>query len=377
MEDSSPYFDFELPTKFKFGPGKRSEIVSEIDRFGFKKVGVFTSPEVHDHGLLDDILTKLREKSFALKIFTDVPRNPHLSTVKKGYDHFKEYGPDCLIGLGGGSVIDTTKAVSLCLANGIDDVTGLVDDAERIAPSVPYFALPTTSGTGSEVDYWAVISDPDSNRKISIGTPEMSPFAAIVDPELTTTLPPKLTFFTGIDALSHSLEAFFSTGRNELTDTLAQKSIEKVFQSLETAVKEGKNLEARGDMALASTLGGAAMQHAGLGLVHAMSHQVSGFYDTSHGLANALLLPEVVDFNNKAVPGRLELLEERIGLDIFAGLEELYGVIDLSENQVEVKKEHLPEMAQRAANNVNAKTNPRPAGVEEIQELYGEAFTVV
>lgn len=376
MKNQSTYFDFVLPTKLKFGPGKRDEIVREIKSLGFRRVGLVTTEDIKDLGLLDTVVEGLKRTEKSLEIFSDITSNPHVESVRNGYEFFRKFDPDCLIGLGGGSVIDTTKAISLCLSNQNSDIVSLTEENEVVEPSIPYFAVPTTSGTGSEVDYWAVISDPATNRKLSIGAPEMSPLTAVVDPELTLTLPPELTFYTGLDALSHSLEAYFSTGANEITDVLALKSIEKVFESLATAVQQGKNLPARGDMALASTLGGAAMQHAGLGLVHAMSHQVSGFYDTNHGLANALLIPRVIEFNREAISDKRTSLEETIGADLIESLQELLGIYELEKSQVTVQKEDIPKMAKRAAKNVNAETNPRPAGTNEVERLYRKSFTV-
>lgn len=376
MNSKGEYLDFVLPTKVKFGPGKREEVPKEIDSLGFQNIGLVTTEEIEELGLHEEINSKLKANEKRIEVFSDVPSNPHLSTVKRGYQFLKKIDVDALVGLGGGSVIDTTKAIGLCLANNEDDIIHLNEQSKGIKPSLPFFALPTTSGTGSEVDYWAVLSDPESNRKLSIGTPKMAPLTAIVDPELTVTLPPELTYFTGMDAFSHALEAFFSSESNKLSDVLALKAIELVFESLDKAVSEGDNLQARGDMALASTLGGAAMQHVGLGLIHAMSHQVSGFYDTSHGLANALLLPNVLEFNTENVPGKVRMLEERINARIQNKIDELLDIYDLSDYRVSIKEKHLPELVKRAINNVNAETNPRPASRSEVRDLYEASFIV-
>jgi len=375
MQARDDYFDFVLPTKVLFGPGKREELFREAESLGYERIGVVTSKEIVQLDYFEEIQDELKRRGKTVKLFPDVTSNPHLSTVSEGYGEFQGYDLDCLVGLGGGSAIDTTKAISLCLANGESDITKL-NQANRVEPSLPFFALPTTSGTGSEVDYWAVISSPETNEKLSIGVPEMAPLTAIVDPELTLTLPPELTYFTGIDAFSHALEAFFSSASNKLSDTLALQAMELIFESLETAVEEGNNLSARGDMALASTLGGAAMQHVGLGLIHAMSHQVSGFYDTNHGLANALLLPNVLEFNRAEVPGKVNTLEERLGGELPKKINQLFEIIDPSEYRVSIKKADLPELVTRALRNVNAETNPRSAGRGEVRRLFETSFPV-
>ena len=376
MNDDRGYFDFVVPTKVKFGPGMRSEIAREIESRDFRSIGIVATKEIVELGLLDDIEAELKEIGRRVEIFAGVTGNPHLSTVSDCYRRFAKFSPDCLVGFGGGSAIDVTKAAALCLANDETDLVNL-NDREEVEPAAPYFAVPTTSGTGSEVDYWAVISDPETKSKLSIGRPEMSPLTAVIDPELTLTLPPELTYYTGLDAFSHALEAYFSSESNELSDVLARKSMELVFESLETAVNRGEDLSARGDMALASSLGGAAMQHVGLGLIHAMSHQVSGFYDTNHGLANSLLMLPVLEFNEKTVPDKVKDLENYLGGGLTDKVEELFEIRDISKDRVRIKEDDLSEMVERAATNVNAETNPRPADRDEIERLYRESFTVV
>ena len=375
METEGSYFDFVLPTKVKFGPGKRKELKSEVKSRGFKSIGIVTNEIIRDLGLLEGVEKNLQEDR-EVHVLTGVESNPHISTVSRGYNEFDGKNIDCLVGIGGGSVIDTTKAISLCLANGEEDIVQLDQTSERIEPSLPFFALPTTSGTGSEVDYWAVISKPETNEKLSIGCPEMAPLTAIVDPELTVTLPAELTFSTGIDAFSHALEAFLSAESNDLSDTLALKAMDLVFESLESAINNGRDLGARGDMSLASTLGGAAMQHVGLGLVHAMSHQISGFYDANHGLTNAKLLQPVLEFNREAVPDKLSVLEEKFDNRFTEKMENLLNLYDYSNFPLELKGNDLPELVERAVRNVNAETNPRPADRGEVRRIYETSFDI-
>jgi len=376
MNQNKSYFDFVLPTKVVFGPGLRHKVVEEIISRAFKRVGIVTTAEILDLGLTEGLTEKLKENEREIEFFSDVTSNPHLSTISAGYEALKDFEPDCLIGFGGGSAIDATKAISLCLANQEEDVVKLDRKDERPEPCVPYFAVPTTSGTGSEVDYWAVLSDPGTKRKLSIGSPEMAPLTAVIDPELTRSLPPELTFFTGVDAFSHALEAYFSSESNELSDLISVKAMKLVFRSLETAVEDGSDVSARGDLALASTLAGAAMQHVGLGLIHAMSHQVSGFYDTNHGLANARLTLPVLDYNRIEVPGKFEELEDKLEGSLREKIEGTFEIRDLSDYSVKVNEEDLPEMVDRAISNVNAETNPRDPSREDIEGLYKESFIV-
>ncbi len=376
MNQKEDYFDFILPTKVKFGPGLRNQVVEEIVSRDYQRVGVVTTEDILELGLLEGIAEELKSKGRMIEVFSNVTSNPHLSTISEGYEAFQGFQPDCMIGLGGGSAIDATKAIGLCLANEEADIVRLDQRDERPKPCVPFFAIPTTSGTGSEVDYWAVFSDSGSNRKLSIGSPEMAPLTAVIDPELTLTLPPELTFFTGIDAFTHALEAFFSSTSNELSDTLSIKAMELVFRSLETAVENGDDLSARGDLSLASALGGAAMQHVGLGLIHAMSHQVSGFYDTNHGLANARLTLPVLNFNQAEVPERFEKLKRQLGGNLRDKIDRTFEILDLSQYRVTISEEDLDEMVDRAIKNVNAETNPRQPVRSEVEKLYRESFII-
>jgi alcohol dehydrogenase len=263
------------------------------------------------------------------------------------------------------------------LGNDTQYVFSLVGTKElRSGP--PVFCLPTTSGTGSEVSYWAVITDRGTHEKLSLGDPAFSPALAIVDPELTLTLPPRLTLWTGLDALTHAVEAFLSTLASPLSDLLSREAISVCVRSLGHAVEQGDDLKARGDMALASLLAGAAMQHVGLGLVHAISHQVSGFYDTQHGLANALLLPHVLEFNTPECLEKRKVLDGLTESGNFLGwLKDLYEKHGLEAEAVEIKEKDIPIMAERAKDNVNAFTNPRRAEVQDIMELQRRSFKVI
>jgi alcohol dehydrogenase len=372
------YFDFILPTKVTFGPGKIEELPMEIKRNGYKKIAIVTNVADEMSGVLEKLASAITNLGTDVKYFTEVISNPHLETVAKGVYKLEDFSPDCLIGIGGGSALDCAKAIGLCLAHGTENIKDLMDAAKVKQVSIPTIAVPTTAGTGSEVDYWAVISDRKNKEKISIGYPEMSPHMALVDPQLTATLPPELTLWTGIDALTHGIEAYSSSLSNRLSDLLSMEAISLVSDSLGKAMEDGNDLRARGDMSLASLLAGAAMQHVGLGLIHAMSHQVSGFYNTPHGLANAKLLYNVFSFNCPAIPdhkkSRLDSLYADSFLSHLRNIEKRYGIAD---EPVKIREVDIDAMARRAVENVNAKTNPRRGPLDDIVRLYRESFTVV
>lgn len=372
----SDYFDFILPTSVVFGPGKVEVLPAELSRSGFGRAAIVTDKGIEGAGILDEPVTSLRQGGVELRVFTKVRANPHVESVKECLRFLRDYRPDCIIAIGGGSSLDTAKVAGVCYANELNDVERVQQEKE-LKRSLPVIAGPTTAGTGSEVNYWAVIAA--GNEKLSIGNPAMSPYMAIIDPELTLTLPPKLTLWTGLDALTHAIEAYLSLSSNRLSDMLCLEAISLILESLEQAVEEGRNLQARGDMALASLLAGAAMQHVGLGLVHAMSHQVSGFYDTQHGIANAILLPHVLEFNTPECRDRIQALDNLAeDKKSFMGwLEEVYQKYDLNEEAVKIKEEDISTMAERARDNVNARTSPRKAEIADIVGIYKQSFKVI
>jgi len=370
--------DFTLPSKVTFGSGKLVELRGEISRCGFKRVALITSKDLVELKLAEKAVVATEQGGARTLIFSRVASNPTTKLVAEGVKELGPFDPDCLVGFGGGSAIDLAKGVGICLSHNCGDIRAFQSNQNIRTRSVPVICIPTTSGTGSEINYWAVISDPRTNEKLSIGDPRMAPHMAIVDPELTLTLPRKMTLWTGLDALTHALEAYVSILSNRLSDLLALESIKLVFESLDRAVNHGEDLAAREQMALASLLAGAAMQHVGLGLIHAMSHQVSGFYDTPHGLTNAKLLASVFAFNLSEIPqekrASLDSLSEMPFQNVLTEIYQRYGIAD---EVITVRESDLEIMSNRAATNINAKSNPRHPEPSEIESLYRSTFTVV
>lgn len=369
--------DFTLPTKVVFGSGKLVELREEISRCGFKRVALITSKDLVELKLAEEAVGATEQGGSKALVFSEVKSNPTTALVTKGVKVLEPFAPDCLVGLGGGSAIDLAKGIGICLSHNCDDIRALQSGQRIRTRSIPVICIPTTSGTGSEVNYWAVISDPRTHEKLSIGHPMMAPHMAIVDPELTLSLPRKMTLWSGLDAFTHALEAYLSTLANRLSDLLALEAIKLVLENLDRAVNYGDNLDAREHMALASLLAGTAMQHVGLGLIHAMSHQVSGLYDTPHGLTNAKLLAPVLTFNLPSVPkvkrDKLDSLREKPFGEVIMGINRRYNLAD---EVITVRTNDLDVMSKRAVNNVNAKTNPRESNTEEVRALYHQAFIV-
>jgi alcohol dehydrogenase len=368
---------FVLPTKVTFGSGSLVALGEQVTCSGFKRIAFITTKQLIDLNLTEKAAEITHRNGAQTFVYGKAKDNPTIELVANTVKELESFGPDCLIGFGGGSAIDLAKAVGICLGNSTCDVRVLQQKANINNSSIPVICIPTTSGTGSEVNYWAVISDSCTKEKISIGDPRMAPHMAIVDPELTLTLPPQISLWTGLDALTHALEAYVSVLSSRLSDLLALEALKLNFENLDQVFEHGDDLEAREGMAMASLLAGAAMQQVGLGLVHAMSHQISGFYNTPHGLVNAKLLGSVYDFNlPKIGKEKCSILDSLIGKPFRQVLTDISNKYSLANRLIILRESDLRIMSQRAATNVNAKTNPRDASVEEIESLYRLAFTV-
>jgi len=371
------HVEFTLPTKVTFGSGKLDELGEEIARCGFKRVAVITTKDLLELRLAEKAVVAAEQGGARTLVFSEGKSNPTTRLVTEGVKELGPCDPDCLVGFGGGSALDLAKSIGICLSHGREDVKAFQDSQNVRTASVPVICIPTTAGTGSEVNFWAVVCDSVTKEKFSIGHPAMAPHMAIVDPQLTLSLPKKITLWTGLDAFSHALEAYVSTLSNCVSDLLALEAIKLILDSLDRAMSYGDDLAAREYMSLASLLAGAAMQQVGLGLIHAMSHQVSGFYDTPHGLANAKLLAPVLAFNLPKIGqekcGKLDSLSTKPFQEILADINRRYSV---SDEPITVRESDLGTMSKRAVRNVNVMSNPREASVEEIQALYRRAFIV-
>jgi alcohol dehydrogenase class IV len=290
-------FRYYLPTKIIFGEPAVEAITAELTALSAGKVLLVSDPGLADLGVVQTLTTALETVGYTVSPFTHVSSNPTTIEVSAGLEQAQQANAEALIGLGGGSAIDVAKSIAMLLANG-----GTYADyqwgGKRITkPSTPLLAIPTTAGTGSEVSKVAVIVDPDNPFKKGVLSPLMFPYAAILDPELTRSMPPWLTAATGMDAFIHALEAFTGKRANSYTDHLALAALKTIWHRLPEVTANGQDMNARREMLLASLWAGTAMDHAGLGLIHSLSGPLTGHLHLHHGLANALLLPYVMAFN--------------------------------------------------------------------------------
>lgn len=372
-----------------FGPGAREVLPKEIFRLGLHKAFVTTDKELIKFGVADKVLTVLKTAGIPYEVFSEIKPNPTVTNVKVGVKAFAESGADFILAIGGGSSIDTAKAIGIITNNPeFSDVVSLEGVADTKNKSVPVIALPTTAGTAAEVTINYVITDEVNEKKMVCVDPNDIPAIAIVDAELMYTLPKSLTASTGLDALTHAIEGLITKGAWEMSDMFEIKAIEMITRYLETAVNEPSNAEARNGMAVAQYIAGMAFSNVGLGVVHGMAHPLGAIFDIPHGVANALLLPTVMEFNapaaldkyvdiakamNVYMPGMTKEEAACAAVDAVKSLAIRVGIPQhLSE--LGIKEEDLERLSEAASTDVCTPGNPREVTKEIILELYKKAL---
>lgn len=295
------------------GPHASARLGQALAGFGHRRILIVTDAQIVKLGLLKGLTAALREAGTQFVVFDAVTADAPIPVVEKGIAFFQRRGCDAIVAFGGGSPMDAAKVIAYAVANR-KPPRKLVGYFKGLRAPVPVYAVPTTAGTGSEVTVAAVISDPDAGQKLVIADSRLVPLMAALDPSLMTGLPPAVTAATGMDALTHAVEAFIGQWATDYTDRMALAAVGLVFANLRTAHKEGRNLEARERMALAATYAGLAFTRANVGYVHAIAHQLGGRYHVPHGLANAILLPHVLRFLAPAVTKRLARLAVAAGV---------------------------------------------------------------
>jgi len=381
-------FSFQLPTRIEFGNGVSSTIGEEVRRLGGSRALIVTDPGVEAAGLVDPVAACLTKAGVHTVLFDAVAPNPRDTCVQQGAELVASEGCDVLVAVGGGSPMDTAKAIGVVATHG-----GRIQDFEGLGlvqkPITPLVAIPTTSGTGSEVTFWAVITDTERSFKMSVGSPLCAATVALVDPELTLGLPAAVTAYTGVDALTHAVEGFTSALSEPLTDSLAVSAIRLIAGSLRKAHADGKDAEARYEMSLASLLAGVAFGNSDIAAVHCMGEAIGGLYDTPHGIAMAIYLPVVTEFNCETVPEKYAIVAEALGEDV-SGLSRLEAARrasvairrltdDLgipSASQTGVRREDFPRLANAASVNVSVESNPREVTEADFMDLFEAAQAV-
>lgn len=296
------------------GPGSSGRLGQTIAGFGHGKLLIVTDSIISRLGLLDDLTNALTAGGAEYVVFDAITPDAPIPLIEEGIDFYWEHGCDAIVAFGGGSSMDASKAIAAAVSNPGKSLRELAGYFKGLQTPVKIYAVPTTAGTGSEVTVAAVISDPERQTKLVIVDTRLVPKMAALDPSLMTGLPPHITAATGIDALTHAIEAFVGKWANPYTDDMALSAVGLIFDNLRVAYSDGKNLDAREKMALAATYAGLAFTRANVGYVHAIAHQFGGKYHTPHGLANAIMLPRVLKFSLPAITDRLALLAVRAKL---------------------------------------------------------------
>ncbi|CAK8723762.1 hypothetical protein GMJAKD_13170 [Candidatus Electrothrix aarhusensis] len=383
-------FTVTQPTRLHFGAGTVKDLGKTVKDFNGSKVLLVVDPGLVKAGLLDRFTAPLEQEGISFTVYDEIDPEPGLKLADKGCAIAKEAGCDCVIGAGGGSAMDVAKAISILLTNGGKAVDylglGLIKK-----PGVPKIMIPTSAGTGAEVTFTAVFINEETGSKGGMNGDPLYPDAAILDPELTLSLPAKVTAYTGIDALTHALEAYTSTQAHLISEMYSLEAIDLIARNLPAACANGGNLEARSAMLMGSLLGGKALATAGVGLVHAMAYPMGGMFGVPHGLANAVLLPYVVQYN---LPGNYEkfaLLAEVLGQNT-EGLsrrdaaslcvEALYDLnadvgipATLKDLDMDIPFDQIPKMAEIALTVTRpVENNPRQPSLADVIAVYERAY---
>ena len=365
------------------GAGAISEIVTEAKGRGFQKAFVCSDPDLIKFGVTKKVLDIMDDGGLSYEVYSNIKPNPTVENVQTGVEAFKKSGADYLIAIGGGSSMDTAKAIGIIMANPeFEDVVSLEGVAPTKNKSVPIFAVPTTAGTAAEVTINYVITDVSKNRKMVCVDPKDIPVVAFVDPEMMATMPKGLTAATGMDALTHAIEGYITAGAWELSDMFHLKAIEIIARSLRGAVNNTP--EGRTDMALGQYVAGMGFSNVGLGIVHSMAHPLGALYDTPHGIANAIILPTVMEYNAEATGEKYREIARAMGVEGVDSMSQeeyrkaaIEAVKKLSEDvgiptdlKEIVKKEDIPFLAQSAYDDACRPGNPKETSVEDIVKLY-------
>ena len=365
------------------GSGAIKAIADEAKGRRFKKALVCSDPDLIKFGVTKKVTDILDEANLAYEIFSDIKPNPSIENVQHGVEAFKAAGADYLIAIGGGSSMDTAKAVGIIINNPeFADVRSLEGVADTKNKCVPILAVPTTAGTAAEVTINYVITDTEKNRKMVCVDPHDIPVVAFVDPDMMSSMPKGLTAATGMDALTHAIEGYITAGAWELSDMFHLKAIEIIGRSLRGAVENTP--EGRTDMALGQYVAGMGFSNVGLGIVHSMAHPLGALYDTPHGIANAIILPTVMEYNAPATGEKYREIARAMGVkgvDDMTQEEYRKAAVDAvrqlsvdvgipTDLKAIVKAEDIPFLAQSAYDDACRPGNPRETSVEEITELY-------
>ena len=365
------------------GSGAINEIATEAKARAFKKAFVCSDPDLIKFNVTKKVLDVLETAGLLYEVYSEIKPNPTIENVQTGVAAFKSSGADYIIAIGGGSSMDTAKAIGIIITNPeFADVRSLEGVADTKNKCIPIFAVPTTAGTAAEVTINYVITDAQNNRKMVCVDPHDIPVVAFVDPDMMSSMPKGLTAATGMDALTHAIEGYITAGAWELSDMFHLKAIEIIAKNLRGAVDNTP--EGREGMALGQYVAGMGFSNVGLGIVHSMAHPLGALYDTHHGIANAIILPTVMEYNAEATGDKYKYIAQAMGVEgtenmtqaeyrkaAIDAVKKLSADIGIPSDLKEiVKKEDIPFLAQSAFDDACRPGNPKETSVEDITKLY-------
>ncbi len=389
-----PFFSWVNRTRILYAPSVRKELAFELSQLGGSNVVLFTDKGVSKAGISQKIVEQISNSELKLAgIFDNIQQDARMTNINDGAEYYRSCGADCMVVVGGGSVMDTAKAVNILIGTGLDDFKPLAEQAglwEDAKPLPPHIAFPTTAGTGCEVTNAMVVLDVESKSKLSVTHPYCNSDIAMLDPELTLSLPPKITAFTGMDALTHAIEGVSSVGAEPIADALGLHAIRLISKYLPIAVNEPENIEARGNMLIASTMAAMCFCNTMTGATHATAHALGALHGIPHGMANAIMLPLVMEFNIEECPERYAVIADALGLQVHEDeistaasksvqaireLKELIGLTEtLRDYGVKNDPEHFGPLVELAASDGQISYNPRYVEENDLLRLFNQAI---
>lgn len=380
-------FRYEIPTVIEFGNGSIHTLADHVKMLGGTKVLIVGDPGVVQAGVVNRLTDPLAAASIPYVIFSDIEADPDIASVESGAALAKSEGCDLVVGVGGGSSLDTAKAIGIMLTNPghIRDYVGLNKVLHQAAPVI---AVPTTAGTGSEMTIWSVLSDKKEKVKLSVGSPYNCPTLALCDPELTVTLPPPITAATGMDALTHALESYVNKATQPISEGLSVQSMKMIARSLRLAVVQGENLQARHDMLLASLIAAMAFNSTRLGIAHALALPLGAHFKIPHGTVNAILLPEVMQFNIIGNVAKFAEIASIFGEKVehltmreaaersVAAIRRLKDDVGITQTLSDygLQEQHLDMIAEEAMLSGNIAVNPRKPTLNDLKDICRAAM---
>lgn len=376
-------YQYNFPTTIRFGIGSSKELGDYLVKNNLKRPLIVTDPNVAQLGFIKQLINEIKRKNISVETFHDIHKNPVKSDVYKGTDAFDNTNRDSIIGIGGGAALDVARAIVLRVNHREDlfKYDDLIGGDVYVTNDVPYFiTIPTTAGTGSEVGRSAIIADDETHQKKILFSPKLLAKIVFADPHLTMDLPPPITAATGMDALTHNMEAYLAKMPHPLCEGIALEGISLISQSLEKAVNK-PDMESRSKMLIASLMGAVAFQK-GLGVVHSLAHPLSSLLDTHHGLANAVNIPYGMEFNIAGFEDKFRNIARRLNLKNETGEAVVKYLFDLNSKiniphhlkDIGVKSEHVETLADLAIADFAHPNNPKPVNREDFRNLYSKAL---